>query len=760
MHVLLRSRRAFVALVFCIAAAAAENSVAHAAPLLVRDPAISANHLAFVYGGDIWIADRNGGDSKRLVTGFNRESGPVFSPDGTQVAFTGVYDGNEDVYVVPVEGGQPKRLTYDPGADIAAGWTPDGKDVLFTSSRLSTNDPNRMFTVPATGGNPTPLPLPMAESGSYSPDGSHFAYVPGFRWEPFWQKYRGGQTTPVYVADLADSSVVKVPRDNSNDDDPMWVGNTVYFLSDRDGPVTLFAYNTATKSVTRELPASGFDITSASAGPGAIVYAQFDSLHVFDLATHQSRELHVTPTGDFPQVRPHFEKVGDRIENADISPSGVRAVFEAHGDIFTVPVEHGDARNITSTPAVEERDPAWSPDGRSIAYFSDASGDYRLYVRDQRGLLPPRAIDLGQKAFFYSPKWSPDSKKIAYSDKHLNLWYVDLAHPTPVKVASAPFETFGTNDFEEAWSPDSRSLAYAMQLHNYLHAIDVYSLAENRSHRLTDGMSDAQYPLFDPSGKYLYFTASTNVGLTSNGLDMVSDQHPVTSAIYAAVLRKSDPAPDALQTGDEAAPARSAESGDEPDGTAPAAPAPAPSASAAPKPAKPAAASKDVAIDYDGILQRIVAMPIPAANYAGLFMGKSGALFAAALPLTSVGPGPSALSVLKYDPKSRKVTPFITAASSFALSADGSKALYQSHGTWSIVGTEKPATPGDGALATASLETYVQPREMWKQMYRETWHIERDFFYDPHYHGLDIDAAEKRFEPYLDSISRFSSRRC
>ena len=367
------------------------------APLLLRDPTISKTQIAFAYGGDIWIVDRAGGAAHRLVTGYGMESGPIFSPDGSQVAFTGVYDSNIDVYVVAASGGEPRRLTYHPGPDEAVGWTPDGKDVLFRSARASATDPNELFTVPATGGYATRLPLGMAETGSYSPDGSHLAYVPNFRWEPFWQGYRGGQTTPVWVADLADSSVVKIPRNDSNDDDPMWVGNTIYFLSDREGPVTLFAYDTSSRRVSRVLPGSGFDITSASAGPGAIVYAKFDSLHVYDLQTHESREVHVTVAGDMPQLRPHWEKVGTEIQSGAISPTGQRAVFEAHGAILTVPAENGDARNVSDMTAVENRDPAWSPDGKSIAWFSDKSGEYQLYIRDQKGLEPPR-VDRPRRA--------------------------------------------------------------------------------------------------------------------------------------------------------------------------------------------------------------------------------------------------------------------------------------------------------------------------------------------------------------------------
>ena len=342
-------------------------------PLLLRDPTVSRTQIAFAYAGYIWIVSRAGGAARRLVTGYDLASGPHFSPDGSTIAFTANYDGNLDVYLVPSAGGQPRRLTYH-GNDAAVGWTPDGTRVLFVSNRDSTSDPDHLYTIPVRGGAvPTQLPLSMAEYGSYSPDGTHLAYVPNFQWEPFWKGYRGGQTTPVWIANLADSSVVKVPRQNSNDNDPMWVGDTVYFLSDRNGPVTLFAYDTHTGALTRVLPPSGFDITSASAGAGAIVYAKFDSLHLYDVASHSTRTVHVTIADELEQIRPHWQKVGDQILNANISPSGVRAVFEAHGQIFTVPTQFGDVRNLTNCPAP----PTAIPRGRPTDAGSRISPTHR-----------------------------------------------------------------------------------------------------------------------------------------------------------------------------------------------------------------------------------------------------------------------------------------------------------------------------------------------------------------------------------------------
>lgn len=707
------------------------------APLLLQSPTLSKTEIVFAYAGDIWAVPRDGGTAHRLVTGNDRLSGPVFSPDGSMVAYTGIFNGNADVYVVPAAGGEPHRLTYHPGADVAVGWTPDGKSVLFRSHRASYSDPNQLFTVPVSGGFPTELPLPMAELGSYSPDGTHLAYVPNFQWERFWQGYRGGQTTPVWIANLADSSVVKIPRDNSNDNDPMWVGNTVYFLSDRAGPVTLFAYDTHTQKVTQILKNSGFDITSASAGPGAIIYSQFGQIRLFDLKTRKSKLIPIAIAADLPQVRPHFENVVKQIQNADISPTGVRAVFEAHGEILTVPAEKGDIRNITNSPGVEDRDPAWSPDGKFIAYFSDRSGQYALCISPQNGIGPVKSIALNQPyAYYYQLAWSPDSQKLAFSDQAMNLWTVDLRHPTPVKVDT---DLFGTplHEFDEAWSPDSEWLAYTKELPNHLRGVFVYSLATHVALRVTDGMSDCLYPAFDKSGKYLYFTASTNVGLTAGWLDMTSMDHPVTRSVYVVVLAQNVPSPLAPETGDESAKKPAAAEASSPKASAKKAP---------PKPVK-------VTIDFTGILQRTLALPIPAANYNDLAAGEGGQIYLVRAPVVDLAPGPPHFTLIQFDLKKRKTQTRIDGISQFALSADGKKMLYQLGPHWYITSSEKKVKPGDGLLKMDNMQVYVVPREEWAQMYHEVWRIEHAFFYAPNFHGYDIDAAEKEFAAWLPGIA-------
>jgi tricorn protease len=725
-------------------------------PLLLRHPAVSRAQIVFNYGGNLWIARRDGGEAQRLTSGIGTEDDPAFSPDGSLVAFTGEYDGNQDVFVIPATGGVPKRLTYHPGADIVVGWTPDGKNILFLSSRASFYGFNpKLFSVPPGGGFSQEYPLPIVAAASMSPDASHLAYVPHLQWQAAWKRYRGGQTTPIWIADLKDSRIEKVPRENSNDSHPVWLGDTVFFLSDRNGPVSLFAYDTKTKQVSEVVKNDGLDFKSISGGPGAVVIEQFGALKLYDVSTHEVKTLDIRVAGDVPQVRPHFEKVDPkRLHNVGISPTGMRAVGEAWGEIFTVPSDKGDIRNLTRTPAVAERDPAWSPDGKSIAYFSDASGEYNMEIRDQSGQGAIKKINLGSPpSFFYSPVWSPDSKNIAYYDKRLNLWYVDIDKGAPVKVDTDYYEG---PTFTQEWSPDSKWIVYTKQLPSHFHAIFVYSLDRAKAEQLTDGMSDALYPHFDKNGKYLYFTASTDIGPSAVGFDMSSDNRPVTRSVYVMVLAKDQASPLAPQSDEEKGKeekkdeAKDADKGDD-------------KSKDADEKAKDKKKEEPpvVKIDLEGISQRIVSLPIPAKNYVSLATGKSGQLFLAEAPMVITEEDQENLkqTLWKWDGDKRKFDKFLDEVNEFSISFNGEKLLYRKGEQWIMAGTGEPPSeggkpkPGEGPLHLESMQVYVEPQAMWRQIYRETWRIERDFFYDPNYHGLDLEKAEKKYAPYLDGIA-------
>jgi tricorn protease len=753
-------KRITMFLFILLAATAASATAGPAQPTqLLHSPAMSRTQIVFSYAGDLWTVSRQGGTAARLTAGTGIESNPVFSPDGSTIAFTGEYDGNVDVYTVPSAGGIPKRVTYHPGADYAVGWTPDSKRILFRSNRESYSRFTQLFSVSRDGGVAEPLPLPMAFTGVFSPDGQRLAYAPldggqfGRTPERFvaWKRYRGGDASYLWIANLRDLNTEKIPRTDSNDINPMWIDNQIYFLSDRNGPMTLFRYDPATKAVAELIKNTAHDIRAASAGPGGIVYEQFGQILIYDTENRKTQPVPIEISADLNEVRPRVQSVDREISSAAISPSGVRAVFEAHGEILSVPAEKGDIRNLTGTPGIMERTPAWSPDGQWIAYFSDESREYALHIRAQSGTGETRKIPLeGKSAFYFSPRWSPDSKHIMFSDNQMNLWRVEIATGALTKIDSDHFYPYGDLEWDTAWSPDSKWIAYGRFLPNRLRAIYVYSLESGQSKQVTDGLSDARYPAFDRDGQYLYFTASTNFGPGSHPLDMTSDEHRVTRSVYAMVLAADGLSPVVPET-DEEKPAESR-------------------AESKPIESKAAeSAPKAVRIDFDGLQRRTVSLPIPARDYSALSTGRAGQIYVledVSDPLR--GTGPAADNTLwKLDLKTRKTEKLAEHLKSFILSTNGDKMLLQlapqggadspaaaqQSQQWVIVSAASAVKAGEGVLRLSGMEVKVDPLQEWKQMYHEVWRIERSYFYDPNLHGYDAVKAEKEYEPYVETLA-------
>ena len=704
--------------------------------LLLRQPTVSERRIAFAHANNIWIVDRGGGTAQRLTSFQGQETNPKFSPDGRWVAFSGEYGGNTDVYIVAADGGEPRRLTWHTTADLVQGWSPDGSRVVFTSTRSAAPSGTAVnfWSVSTAGGLPEALPLHRGWQGKYSPDGKRFAYRLATSWDDERRNYRGGQNKPIWIVDLPGLDLETIPWEGSKDIDPVWIGETVYFASDRDWVSNVWSYNTRSKALIQVTEFRDFDVKALDAGGGAVVFEQGGRIHLLDPATGRSNPVAITVRGDFPWLIATWHGVQNRIINATLSPTGKRAVFEARGEIFTVPAEKGSWRNLSNSAASAERNPAWSPDGKWISWFSDSSKEYQLIIAPQDGLGERRTIRLPEPSFQYTPAWSPDSKKILFTDTGLRLWVVDVETG---RVTHADTDTYmaPARTMSPAWSPDSRWIAYSKRMPNQFHAVYVYDVREGRSHRITDGLSDAMSPAWDASGKYLYFLASTNYGLNTGWLDMTSYERPVTRAVYLAVLSRSEASPLAPESDEEGAPADSAA-----------------------RSPRTASATPNVTIDFDGITSRIISLNVTPRDYSSLQAGIAGTVFfLESLPATGAGSGPQPANALhRYQLKDREAKSFLPSVTSYTISADGKKLLYRTpgqNGAWSIVDADKAPPQGNaGRLNLAALQMRVDPATEFAQMFEEGWRIQRDYLYVPNTHGADWSRVKEMYQPFVKDV--------
>jgi tricorn protease len=770
-------------------------------PHIFQRPALSKDLIVFGYAGDLWSVARDGGRASRLTTGVGVETAPVFSPDGNTIAFTGEYDGNTDVFTIPTVGGVPRRVTYHPAPDVAVGWSPDGKRILFRSSRLSFSRYTQLYSIPAQGGVAEVLPLPMAYQGQYAPDGKAIAYSPlssafGFDYRSFvaWGNYHGGLAGTVWITTLPGLDSVEVPHEQAADFNPVFVDGKVYFLSGRNGHIGIFRYDPSTKAVSEALHNTGPDIRTLAANGNTLIYDQLGEIYLFDTASGKSRKVPIEIDADLPEVRAHFQSVGSEIEHASVSPTGLRAAIEAHGDIFTVAAKHGPTRDITNTAGVMERWPAWSPDGQSIAYFSDESGLYALHVAPQTGTVVAGAAAVkkfplaSDAAYYFDPVWSPDSKRIAFHDNRQRLYMLEATTGRLTTLvepdANGSFGYSGGNG-DVSWSADSKWLAYPHAGKNLLQTLFLYSVESGKATAFTDPLVNSSNAAFDREGKYLYFVASTNSGPTQFGLDMTSDLYQVNSSVYAVVLAASTASPLAPELEDEKvggdAKAEGKE-GDSPDGDEKTKDGPKDTAKDSGKDAgkdsgkegdkdgdkksKPPAPPKPVKVDLAGIESRIVAMPFPPSVYLALATGPKGSLYLLEQPQSGRFAEAGA-TLTRWTLEDRKPEKLADRVEGFELTADGKKMLLgisnrkpDSDGpggggapSWYMVPSTVPFKPGEGQLSFADVKLRVDPAVEWNQMYHEVWRIERAYFYDPHFHGTDTASDEKRLEPYVASIA-------
>jgi tricorn protease len=711
--------------------------------LMLRFPDVSANQIVFVYAGDLWIVPKEGGFARRLSSPQGQEIFPKFSPDGQMIAFSGNYDGNTDIYVMPAVGGSPKRLTHHPDSDLVVEWYPDSKNILYRSRMKSPSRRfNRFFKQPVEGGMPKTLPLPYGELASFSPDGNRMAFQYISREFRTWKRYRGGLASDVWLYDLVKNASEKITVFEGTDALPMWHENTIYFLSDRDElkKLNIWAYSLDTKKTRQVTKFTEYDVKWPSIGPDSIIFENGGKLYLLDLKNETSRLLSIKVPADLPKIRDQLKDGSKNIESWAISPSGKRALFGARGEIFTVPAKHGSVRNLTNTSGVAERYPAWSPDKKYVAYFSDRTGEYELYLRRSDGKGKERQITKGGSVYRFDPVWSPDSKKIAFRDKTSSIFTLNVADGKP-KFVDKDDVTY-ISDY--AWSDDSQWLVYTKKMETGQGAIMIYDAVKHKIHQVTSGYYDDFQPVFDPDGEYLFFYSNRTFRPVYGDMD-ATWVYPNATDIFALTLRKDVKSPIAPRTDEEEVKEEKKEEKGKSKKKET-------SSKKTEKEADEEDKPKPVKIDFDGIEQRVVKLAVRLGNVGPLHAVKGKVVYSRYPATGAAKPGVPSGTLLYYDLKEREEKTVISGIDDYDLSTDGKKVLYRSRTDWGIIDLAPEKKVGDGKIETNKMKAWINPREEWEQMFNEAWRIERDFFYDPNMHGLDWQAIKKRYKAMLPHV--------
>jgi len=752
-----RAKQYFAILLVCSAVLAVGQQMQQGR--LLRFPDINRDKIAFMYGGDLWVASSSGGVARQVTSHPGRELFPKFSPDGKWLAFTGQYDGNFNVYVMPSDGGQPKQLTFYQGGPPLSDrmginnevltWTPDSKRILFLSRRDASNGwTKREFSVSIDGGLAEPLPMTEGGLMSYSPDGSKVAYNPIFRNFRTWKRYTGGLAQFIDIYDLKNNTVDQVPHTDWTDTFPMWHGNTIYFTSDRGNEhrLNLYSYDLGSKQIEQLTHFTDFDVMWPSLGPDSIIFENGGYLYTFDLQAKQQKKLTISVPAEHDQAMKRWASATKQITDFDISPEGNRAVLAARGDVFTVPAKEGSVRNLTHTQGIRERAVSWSPDAHWIAYISDRTGEDEIYIAPQDGQGKEQQITSGYKGFKYGPAWSPDSKKIAWADKDLRLSYIDITEKKPVEVDKAKYGEI----LNYAWSPDSKWLAYDKPVENLFSVVYLYSLADKKITAVTSDFTNSHSPVFDPEGKYLYFLSDRDFNEVLGNIDF-EFANPKTTRVYVVTLQSDEPSPFKPQS-DEAGKKKDEAAGENKDAKA--------GKDESKDKDKEKEKPKDLRVDLDGIQNRVVALPTDPAVISVMAAAK-GYVYFSTTPVQGLsGPIPGEGSAIHaFDLKERKTKTVIEDVDKFALSFDGSKLLYQTgegehkYGIIDAKPGDQPKKNTDGLLNLGGMRVEVDPPQEWKNMFEEVWRQERDFFFEPSMNGVDWQKEHDKYAQLLPYVS-------
>ncbi|WP_145665748.1 S41 family peptidase [Chitinophaga polysaccharea] len=737
------------ALIF-LAAMAGKQTMAQVDAGLFRYPDVSSSQIAFSYANDIWIVPKTGGTAIKLISPPGVETFPKFSPDGSKLAYSANYDGNTDVYVLPVAGGIPLRLTQYGGADRVVDWTQDGKQVLFASGRESTKERfNQFYTIPETGGAPVKLPLAYAEFGSWSPDGNRIAVTTRTQSFSNWKRYRGGMKADIHIFDFNKQQSENISnKSETSDEFPMWYKNYIYFLSDRgdEKRMNLWRYDANTKASIQVTHYKDYDVHFPSIGPADIVYEANGKLYLLSLGNEQTTEVKINISTDLASLKPRTVHPGGLIQSSSISPDGQRALISARGDIFSVPANSGYIKDLSRTSGVAERYPVWSPDGKNIAWWSDKSGEYELWLAPAGKENEARQVTHYGPGFRFRPYWSPNGKQIAFIDQMMKIFVLDVTTGKTTEVDKAlhyspdVFETF-----RFSWTPDSRWLTYSRDLENGHEAVFLFDTKDNQRHQVTSGFYDCNRPIFDESGKYLYLFTNQSFKPTYSSID---NTFIYANSTLIGVIGLKKETPSLLATRNDAvdmkedkkessAPAKDKDKhkkekdkkGDD--------------KKEKPGAGKPAATT----IDLDNMEARMILLPVPGGNYSRLGAAKGKILFlTTGMPDEDEGNGESTLQY--YDIATRQVKTIIKNPGQYELSADGNKILVN-NGPYGVIDVAENQKI-DTAMRVGEMTMTVQPMEEWKQLFMDTWRMERDFFYDPHMHGVDWNGVKDKYLRLLE----------
>jgi tricorn protease len=702
---------------------------------LFRFPDVSQTQIVFTYANDLWVMPKDGGTAIKLSSPAGVESFPKFSPDGKTIAFSGNYDGNTDAYTIPVSGGVPVRITQHGYPDRVVDWTPDGKKVLFASSRESGKARfNQFYTVSAAGGVADKLPLAYAEYGSFSQDGKQMAVVFRTQVGRNWKRYRGGWKADIHLFNMATHASQNISTESdAGHEFPMWHQNVIYFLSDR-GPelrMNLWKYDLANKSYTQLTKFTDYDVHYPSLGPDDIVFEAGGKLFLYSISTQKQKEVPVNVITDKALLKPKVETVDKLIQGLAISPDGNRVLVQARGDIFSVPAENGFVKDMTRTSGAAERYPAWSPDGKHIAYWSDQSGEYELWIAQTDAEGSAKKLTNYGPGYRYRPFWSPDSKKIAFIDKAMRIRIFDLITNQTIEVDKAlRFSHGALENFGVTWSPDSRWMAYNRDLENQHRTVFIYDFSNKKLHQATSGFYHAMNPVFDGEGKYLYVITSQAFSPSYSDIDN-SFIYANTDRIGVIPLKKSTPS--MLAPKNDAVAIRDDESPKKPDEKKP-------DSSTAKKVVKP------VEIDFDGFEQRMDILSVPSGNYGGLGTSKGKILF---MKYPNTG-APSGQGTLKfYDIEKREEKTILESVDYYLMAANQQKIMVAKSGTYAIIKPDENQK-FEKPLRIAEMQAMVDPQQEWKQIFMDAWRFQRDYFYDADMHGVDWAQVKERYLKMLN----------